>query len=318
MPLAVTLLSAAESLDKNHSLHVYLVDGGLHEQSRQMLKETLAETRISVDFIPAEDVAVTDLGISHHISHTAYLRLFADRWLPSDVDKVIYLDSDLLVRESLTSLWDFDLADQYCLAVPDIACPFINARLANSNFRKSSPYLASFQPVGNYRQFGLSSEAFYFNSGVMVLNIKRWRDEKLGHRLLECLRENKSHVWCWDQYALNTVLAGNGGRLPMRWNLGSHAFEYPSIDHAPVDRDEFLKMLTDPAIIHFTTEFKPWDYHCPHPWRSLFFEYLDRTAWNSWRPQKPSFSIGKWWQRQAVRWTKQFTISYRKLAALRV
>lgn len=318
MPLAVTLLSAAEHLDQDCELRVYLVDNGLAETSRAMLRETLADTRVSVEFVPARDVSISDLGISHHISHAAYLRLFADRWLPEGIEKVIYLDSDLIVRESLTKLWDFDLGDNICLAAPDIACPFIDARRGSNNFRKSSPYLASLTPIVNYRELGLRPDAYYFNSGVMVLDVAQWRAGGIGDRLVECLRRNQSYVWCWDQYALNAVLANKWGRLPLRWNAGSHLFEFPSPGHSPIDPQEFEEMLTNPAIIHFTSEFKPWNYENQHPWRAQFFEMLDRTVWKDWRPEKPKFSLAKAWQRQAVHWTKQFTIAYRKLAALGV
>ncbi len=316
MPLAVTLLSAGETLHPGHELRVYLVDNGLSEQSLMMLKETLAGLPVRLEIVPREDLAIEDLGVSHHISRTAYLRLFADRWLPSDLEQVLYLDSDLLVEESLTAIWNQPLGAHYCLAVPDIACPFIDAERAPRAFRKFAPYLAVYQPIRNYRQLGLDAEGYYFNSGVMLLNLKRWRAERIGERLLNCLRQNREYVWCWDQYALNAELAGNWGRLPLRWNAGTHLFEYPELAGGPVDANEFRDMRERPAIIHFTTEFKPWDYECSHPWRERFFAALDRTAWSGWRPTNPGFSLQRWWTRQAVFWCRQATIAWRKSCAL--
>jgi lipopolysaccharide biosynthesis glycosyltransferase len=257
---------------------------------------------------------VSDLAISHHITHTAYFRLLAAKLLPDSIDKVIYLDSDVLVQDDLCKLWNVELENQYCLAVPDIACPFIDARFADSNFKKSSPYLASLSPIRNWRALNLDPSARYFNSGVMILNIARWRDEQIEQQLLSCLRENEKFAWCWDQYALNVVFAGQWGELPLRWNQGAHIFEFPSVEHSPVSSDQFYEMRENPAIIHYTTEWKPWHYRPFHPLRHLFYDNLDKTAWSGWRPERPNFRIGDWWTDTAVGITKRATISYRRIA----
>ncbi len=150
----------------------------------------------------------------------------------------------------------------------------------------------------------------------MVLNLARWRAESIEQRLLACLRENRKFVWCWDQYALNVVFAGQWGQLPLRWNQGAHAFEFPTHEHSPLDEVQFRQMRENPAIIHFTTEWKPWQYRPYHPLRQAFFDYLDNTAWNGWRPAKPAFRVRDWWTRTAVDLTRQATINYRKMTAL--
>lgn len=317
-PLAVTLLTAGETLQAGHELIVYLVDNGLSEQSLMMLKETLAGLPVRLQLVPRQELGIEDLGVSHHISHTAYLRLFADRWLPESLEQVLYLDSDLLINESLTELWQRPLAGNYCLAVPDIACPYIDSRMAPKSFRGHAPYTAVYRPIPNYRELGLNGGGYYFNSGVMLLNLCRWRNERMGERLLDCLRTNRRHVWCWDQYALNAVLAGNWGRLPLRWNAGSHLFEFPSSGSGPVDPDEFREMRQRPAIIHFTTEFKPWEHGSRHPWRGRYFDALDRTAWRGWRPPDPGFSLHRWWTRQAVQGCRLATVAWRKATAWQV
>jgi lipopolysaccharide biosynthesis glycosyltransferase len=233
--------------------------------------------------------------------------------LPITLDRVIYLDSDVLIQDDITELWKMDLQDNYCLAATDIACPFVDARFAPARFRRSIPYLATLAPISNWQNLGLDPRKAYFNSGVMVLNLNRWREDNVEQKLLACLRDQSRHVWCWDQYALNVVFAGKWQRLPARWNQGAHLFDYPDESYSPVEPSDFQNMRDDPALIHFTSEFKPWLYYSDHPLRERWFSGLDQTAWRGWRPEKSSFQLQDWWTRKAVYWTRKLTIAYRSV-----
>lgn len=318
-PLAVTLHSAASSLKPGSRLHVILMDGGISESSWTGLRETLLDLPVAVHVLRPNRKEISDLTTSHHITHTAYFRLLAARLLPESIDKVIYLDSDVLVKRDLTELWSLDVGDHYCLAAVDIACPFVDAYQAQSahrRYKKAIPHLAAISPIPNWRQLELDGSADYFNSGVMVLNLARWRAESIDQKLLACLRDNESHVWCWDQYALNVVFAGQWGKLPAHWNQGAHVFEYPDESHSPIDGSEFVQMRDQPSLIHFTTEFKPWRFEPFHPLREQFFEQLDQTAWAGWRPEKPDFNLKRWWDLMAVHWIRKWVVNYRKARSL--
>ena len=131
-PLAVTLHSAATSLKNGNHLHVVLMDGGISESSWTGLRETLYGLPITVHVLRPNRKEISDLVTSHHITHTAYFRLLAAQLLPESIDKVIYLDSDVLVKSDLTELWNFDVGENYCLAAVDIACPFVDAYQAQA------------------------------------------------------------------------------------------------------------------------------------------------------------------------------------------
>ena len=149
-PLAVTLQSAAMNIREGGLIKAIVLDGGISESNWMMLRETLANLPIEVHSIQPNLDEVKELGISHHITHTAYFRLFAGRLLPDQIDKVIYLDSDLLVQDDVCELWSMDLQDEYALAVPDVACPFIDSRHAQCNFPCRAPTSQQFRrlPTG--------------------------------------------------------------------------------------------------------------------------------------------------------------------------
>ena len=318
-PLAVTLHSAASNLRAGSHLNVILMDGGISESSWQGLRETLIDLPITLHILRPDPQEIRDLGTSHHITHTAYFRLLAARLLPDSIDKVIYLDSDVLVKGDLNDLWDLPLNDHYCLAAVDIACPFVNAYEAlakDKSIKSSIPHYAAISPIPNWRQLSLDGSENYFNSGVMVINLARWREEAIDQKLLACLRNNQSYVWCWDQYALNVVFAKQWGKLPAKWNQGYHVFEYPDESFSPIDEQEFVSMRDEPELIHFTTEFKPWDFTQFHPLRESFYHELDQTAWRGWRPTKPEFSLKRWWDLKAVGVIRFCVVNYRKIRGL--
>jgi lipopolysaccharide biosynthesis glycosyltransferase len=319
-PLAVMLHSAAEQLADGKHLYVVLLDGGIKEESYVGLRESLFDLPISIDILKPNLSEVDDLMTSHHITHTAYLRLMAARLLPDDIEKVVYLDSDVLVKDDLSKLWDMDLNDNYCLAAIDIAVPFVDAsEIHTPQANQAKPYLMAYTPIQNWKTLGLDGSANYFNSGVMVLNLKKWRDDSIEEALFRCLRENAQYVWCWDQYALNVVFAGQWGELPARWNQGGHIFEYPNEANSPIDQQQFVEARDNPAIIHYTTMFKPWDYRPFHPLRENFFAQLDQTAWKGWRPEYPGLKIRESWDlktyqlyRFCCKWSRKFSLALKK------
>ena len=98
-PLTVMLHSAAASLNPGRQLNVVLFDGGMSESSLNGIRESLIDFPVTIDILRPDLSQVSDLMTSHHITHTAYLRLMAARLLPDSIEKVIYLDSDLLVLD---------------------------------------------------------------------------------------------------------------------------------------------------------------------------------------------------------------------------
>jgi lipopolysaccharide biosynthesis glycosyltransferase len=291
-------------------------DAGIRDENWTCLSESLRGRSLDLIRMPVDVTPLRHLKTSHHISHAAFVRLLAAELLPSELDRVIYLDSDFLFRDDLRQIWQWDLGDSWCAAVPDIACPYVDARFADSNFRKSSPYMATISPIRNWSDLSLDPAAPYFNSGLMLIDLQNWRRNGLNEKFLKCLSDHPRHIWCWDQYALNVVLAGHWKPLPMRWNQGSHVFEYPSVAHSPIDPAAFQEMIQRPAAIHFTTEFKPWLFGSRHPHRDEYFRALRETFWAEWQPQRPNVSVQRISQKVGTALVKNANIAWRKFQAM--
>lgn len=286
MPLAATVRSALDHLAPERKLRLFILDGGISAAAKTRLEASWPAGRYEAVWIPVDAAALADAPVSGHVNQVAYFRILMPRLLPSHLRRVIYLDSDLIVRHDLSQLWHCELDGAACAAVQDWAAPFIDSSQALANFDVCGPHLGSSTPIANYRELDLDPRAPYFNSGVLLVDLQAWRDADLPGRLLACLDENRVHVRWWDQYALNVVLSGQWKSLDPRWNQGAHAFVFNSWRQSPYDRETFRQVRDEPYIIHFTTQHKPWMVSCLHPLRKQFYRYLDRTAWAGWRPAR--------------------------------
>ncbi|HVT27087.1 MAG TPA: glycosyltransferase family 8 protein [Lacipirellulaceae bacterium] len=284
LPLAVTVRSALENLAANRTLRLFVLDGGFRDETKQRLERSWQLDRCEISWTAVDPAVLAVAPVSGHANVVNYFRVLTPWLLPSNVQRVIYLDADLVVNTDLTRLWESSFDGQLCLAVQDSAAPYFDALLAMDNYQYCRRHLGSATPVANYRDLGLNPRGAYFNSGVMLLDLAAWRAKKIPQRLLACLAKNKPHIRWWDQYALNVVLADSWGFLDPRWNQQSHIYVYPTWSQSPYDRESFQRLRDEPWIVHFTTRYKPWLASCLHPRRGEFFRYVDQTDWAQWRP----------------------------------
>jgi lipopolysaccharide biosynthesis glycosyltransferase len=310
MPLAVTIKSALDYLGPDRRMRLYVLDGGLSQETKSRLLWSWIDPRLTVEWVRPDIDLVRDLMVSHQVNLVTYLRLLMPLVLPAEVTRAIYLDADMLVRRDLGELWDEEQGGHAVLATVDIAAPHLDSPSCLSTFERCKEYLAAFTPIMNFRELGLPGEAQYFNGGLLVADIAEWRRENFAKQMLDCLRQHRQHVLWWDQYALNVVLAGKWRPLDYRWNQGAHLFVYPHWRKSPLDQATFTQLRTAPWIVHFCSPTKPWHYFNNHPFRSEFFRCLDRTDWQGWRPERPQDFLRQWWDLhyQPLRsgWKKHF------------
>ncbi|MER5337559.1 glycosyltransferase family 8 protein [Micromonospora sp. NPDC002717] len=168
-----------------------------------------------------------------YLSPAMYLRLLVPGALPADVERVLYLDCDVMCTNSLKPLFEIDMGTAPLGAVRD---PF-NRRLLDMG---GLPGLASYKE--------LDPRADYFNSGVLLIDVPHWKEAKVTETSLNYLARHAHESRYPDQDALNYAVYGNWLRLPRRWNdLMAWRLE-----------PEFGGKLSDAAIIHPAGPIKPW------------------------------------------------------------
>lgn len=283
MPLAVTVRSALENLSRECCLKIYIIASGISPASKAKIYSSVQSDRVEVEWIeissPEFKVALPQFGeitfsnlqklsLSSRNAYppSTYARLLIPHLLPSNLTKALYLDTDMIVEGDLAQLWKVDLREYLIAAVQE----------SHVHYLHQLNYL-------DCDKFALSSEAKHFNSGMMLLNLEKWRDNQIAEKCIQFILQYPECI-TGDQDALNVVLAGRWKEVSPCWNQLNGLYLSSSWKETPYSETEFNQALNHPSIIHFTDRPKPWMAKCIHPRRDLFFKYLDLTAWSGWRP----------------------------------
>src|ERR1700722_8759355 len=191
-------------------------------------------------------------------------RLLLPDLLPS-VARIVYLDSDTLVRESLSELWDTPLGENPVAAVANVIEPIMR------------PYVLS---------LGLDSHADYFNAGVLVMNLDQMRAESTLDLVTRYVHA-RTHEFVWfDQDALNVTFAGRWSRLHPRWNAMNSFWTWTQWAIETHGAQNIHEAMAQPGILHFEGPeiCKPWHYLSEHPFRKVYGRELASTPWRSSAP----------------------------------
>lgn len=188
-----------------------------------------------------------------------WTRLWVEEFFPVEVERVLYLDGDTVVLGDISPLWDVDL-DGALLGTVDIP--------------------GAQRGVGH---LGLRPEDGYFNAGVLLIDLKQWRETRAMDTVLSYvdahLEQMERDV---DQEALNACFHARKKRLDHKWNVVWTFFWDPTA--LPLTPGELDEVYRDARIIHFNNHPKPWSYFCYHPRRTEYEKYLRMTEWRDFVP----------------------------------
>jgi len=267
LPAAAMLRSVVRHLPTGSSADVYFIDGGLSPENRRNV-EQCCDSRVTLHWVPAIEIPGGELPDWGRLNSLTYQRLLLPELTQGTVDRLLYLDADMVVNQDLSRLWAEEHHGKTLLAVQDLAVPYVSSPLA----------------LQRYRDLGIPAHRKYFNAGVLLVDLKAWTERDLTARTFSYLREYYEDVVFHDQDALNAVAGDDWRELDVRWNqiasiAGQRFFAAPHLDSS-----EYRRLAQDPWIIHFAGAFKPWGSGCAGRGTELFFDYLDETPFRGWRP----------------------------------
>lgn len=259
----------------DEKLHLHLLSNGIGEGELGTLKIMIEEHQGALSIYPLENLRERlTVNVPDTISVTSYARLFASSILPPSLDKVLYIDCDIIFNGAIKELFNEDLGNSLVGGVLD---PLISRTYK--------------------REIRIPMEEPYVNAGVLLIPLNRWRSEGIEQQFVDYLVANGGKVHHHDQGIINAVCVGRKKILPPQFNVMSNSLCYPwnnlyKINTPFYNQEEYKNGISCPAIIHFTGAIygRPWIVGCTHPYTNKFLQFKVTTTYKDMplRPNKQS------------------------------
>lgn len=271
MQTGIMLTSLFEN-NREADIRVHVLHNGIDSNSIMLIERIASDYGQKITFYHVDESLFSAFpigrdGQNSHVgtSYATYYRLFLSELLPNDINRVLYLDGDIIVMDSLNDLWAKDMHDKAIAAVPD----------SYNN------------KIEHYNRLRYPQQLGYFNAGVLLINLDYWRTNNVVSAFSQYASARPDSLYCHDQDILNYVFRDCKIVLPLRYNmLNEYWFQ---TRHSVVSWEFESQMLygqQHPAIIHFTGLPKPWFSNCRHPMKREFERYRAMTPWRDVKERK--------------------------------
>ena len=257
---AVAMVSLLKNTVNPAMVQFYLIADELTADIKDKLVTTVNNLGSSLEFVTVKDTDLKNGYVSGNLTRAAYFRLDIPNILPAQVHKVIYLDCDVIVRKDIAELWNTELGETPLAAVADFGILASTAKLREKE-----------------EHIGWTDSYSYFNSGVLILNLDQWRANNYSKKVLQLVETKKYRHH--DQDALNEVFLGSWYQLPVKWNVIPPVYNMTlRVITNSKFRKEAVEALKDIAIVHYAGGYKPWQYFSQKGFNSLYYIYLEESA----------------------------------------
>jgi len=243
-PFYVLITSIFQNNQKNQIVF-HTIAAGVSQPEKSRISRFVQEHKGEIIFYEIDQKLVERFVLPEHIHFSAatYYRLFFPELVPPEIQKVLYIDTDIIVIGDLAELYNVDMQELPAAAVPDAKIP-------------ARPDLGIYTP------------GKYFNAGVLLINLALWNKQKISEKAIQYLGEYPERIAWADQDALNAVLINNW--LPVGNKFNVTFYDMP--EYLP--KKKFGEFLKDKVIVHYTTQNKPWMISCTNRLRFLYQYYL--------------------------------------------
>jgi lipopolysaccharide biosynthesis glycosyltransferase len=249
-PLRVMLKSLFLNNPGEH-FHIYLMHSRMKEEELSSLQTTIEKEDHQLSVVTIQEEYFKDAPIIKHYSKEMYYRLLAFTLLPSHLDKILYLDPDLLIINEIRSLYDTDLSEHL--------------------FAAASHDRVSIKEMNRLRLLPYEIDAYY-NSGVLLMNLSLQRKRMNAGEIFDFVVKNKKRLILPDQDILNALYSKNIKPVDeVLYNYDPRFFQYYKLSSdGQYDMDYVINQT---SILHFCGKRKPWHKHYAGKFHSLYKHY---------------------------------------------
>ena len=233
-------------------IRIHSIATGVEPEELRKIEQYVEQYGHSIRFYEIDQSLVSSFTLNQNWTHAVYYRLLFPFLVPSELERLLYIDTDTLVVGDLRELFDHPLTGFPVGAVYD-------------NYVRKNP------------DIGIDTEGNYFNSGMLLIDLPEWKRQKVSERAFDYLEKYPERISFVDQDALNAVLVDNWYKLDFRFNT---LYSYIPTETSRAGLDQFLQ---DKLLLHFTLQ-RPWERQCKNRFRHLYFHYLRQAGFTDRRP----------------------------------
>ena len=293
--LGVSICSLYDSNAEEERLEVFVLDTGITPGSRGRLKQIARDFGREIHFLALENLErrfteamkaaagtteVPDSVDTCSFDIITMGRLFVGEMLPREMRRVLYLDCDTVVLKPLHRLWETKLGAGG--SAGHAGADFVMAAVQEPTI---------YEEVKQY--LDIRKEEPYFNAGVLLIDLKRWREEDLTRKVLKYYAGIAEKSLFNDQDALNGLLKGRIRTLSPRWNFFTN-YRYFRFDtlcrmqpsYRRIPEKVFRKAKRYPAVIHYAGDERPWRAGALNYYGKAYERYLEMTPWKGTPKEK--------------------------------
>lgn len=234
VPQMNVMLCSLKNSDKNCFFNVFVMNRNLGDEKLDGARKILGKSG-KVISVKTEDSSLSGAPISDRYPKEMYYRIFAAKYLPENVDRILYLDPDLIVRKNLDELYDIDLDGYYYAA---------------------ATHIRKFIHKINEKRLDLAPQSPYINSGVMMINLALLRKEQDFKTVFDYIEGHKKKLLLPDQDVLSAVYGEKIKPIDsFRFNMTERLYFLYRAGKEKINLDYVEK---NSAIIHYCGKNKPW------------------------------------------------------------
>jgi len=230
---------------------IYLMHSNLNAEEINDLEQFINSHGSKLQVVEIDDSYFTNAPILLHYTKAMYYRLLAFKFLPEEIDRILYLDPDILVINSIKELYNTDIENYLYAAAYHDRLP-----IREVNRIRLNPYKID----------------AYYNSGVLLMNLKRQRQFVDEQSIFDFVEKNRTKLIMPDQDILNALYAKQIKSLDeMLYNYDARYYRhYKTKSNGLCDMDYIIR---NTVILHFCGKRKPWKKGYSGKFHSLYKHY---------------------------------------------
>ncbi len=261
--MGISILSLLDN-NKGEKIRFHILDGGISRENKAILNKISEKYQAEMFFVDVKNMLDPDMK-QRRGSLSTFSRLYLDKFLPRDIEKILYLDCDTLILKSLKDFYGTDVSGYFFAGVNDCVSK------------------------AHIKAVGLEGGGNYMNAGVLLINLGKWREENASEKFIEFSKTHNNNVLYADQGIINGVFGKASLMMPPEYNCYTAMYDFTYKDLTAFrkpwkyyDENTIEASKNDPAIVHFTTSFlslRPWEENCRHPFAEEWLKYKAASDW---------------------------------------